>query len=86
LGSARSRDEIWAIGSGCETLYGARWDNHDEFCSDCDLCRDQVPIMLFRGEGKDTEQASFHTACFEKILFVRSKITQTTESGNAAPR
>ena len=48
-----------------------RWDGHDEDCCDCDLCRDQVPLMLFRGEGKATEQAQFHHACFELIIFVR---------------
>jgi hypothetical protein len=45
-----------------------RWDSHDEFCMDCDLCRDQVPIQLFRGEGKSMEQATFHQRCFEGIL------------------
>ena len=45
-----------------------RWDDHSDYCDDCDLCRDRVPIMLFRGEGKKMEQASFHTACFERAL------------------
>jgi len=56
-----------------------RWDEHDEHCSDCELCRDQVPMMLFRGKGKDCEQAQFHTACFEKILFVRKGIASCDE-------
>lgn len=46
-----------------------RWDEHPEWCDDCDLCRDRVPLMLFRGEGKAMEQASFHGACFEKIAW-----------------
>ena len=44
-----------------------RWDTHDEGCDDCDLCRDQAPLMLFSGEGKAMERAQFHTRCFEKI-------------------
>jgi hypothetical protein len=44
-----------------------RWDEHSEFCDDCELCRDGVPIMLFRGEGAATEQAQFHQACFERV-------------------
>lgn len=50
-----------------------RWDAHDEWCSDCPLCRDQVPTMLFRGEGKATEQAQFHLNCFERIVHFRSR-------------
>jgi hypothetical protein len=50
-----------------------RWDDHDQWCGDCELCRDQVPIMLFRGEGKQMEQASFHGLCFEKIVHFRSR-------------
>jgi len=45
-----------------------RWGFHDEFCNDCDLCRDQVPVMLFRGDGKQMEQAQFHTCCFGAAL------------------
>ena len=44
-----------------------RWDAHDEDCNDCDLCRDQIPVMLFRGEGKAMEQARFHVRCFEQV-------------------
>ena len=44
-----------------------RWDSHDEDCDECDLCRDRVPIILFRGEGKAMKQAQFHTRCFEQI-------------------
>ena len=50
-----------------------RWDEHDEWCGDCDLCRDQVPLILFRGTGKQTQQAKFHDACFSKIIHIRSK-------------
>jgi hypothetical protein len=53
-----------------------RWDQHDEFCSDCELCRDQVPIQMFRGEGKKTEGAQFHLKCFEKIAHFRAGIQQ----------
>ena len=49
-----------------------RWEKHGEWCNDCDLCRDQVPLMLFRGEGKATEQAQFHNRCFEKIAHFRA--------------
>jgi hypothetical protein len=45
-----------------------RWDNHSEDCGECELCRDQVPTMLFRGEGKACEQALFHQACFESCM------------------
>ena len=50
-----------------------RWEKHSEYCDDCELCRDQVPMMLFRGQGKATEGASFHTRCFEKIVHFRSR-------------
>ena len=50
-----------------------RWQSHDEYCSGCELCRDEVPLMLFRGEGKNTEQARFHEACFQKLVRVRSR-------------
>jgi hypothetical protein len=52
-----------------------RWDEHDEYCTDCDVCRDQIPLMLFRGEGKQMEQAQFHAACFSRIAFFRSRIS-----------
>jgi len=48
-----------------------RWDGHDEDCAGCELC--EVPLILFRGEGKNTERASFHNACFKKIAFFRSQ-------------
>jgi hypothetical protein len=47
-----------------------RWDEHDEWCDDCDLCRDRVPIILFRGEGEEMDQAQFHQKCFETIAEV----------------
>lgn len=42
--------------------------DHDPQCCGCPLCCDQVPIMLFRGEGEKSEQAAFHTKCFERML------------------
>jgi len=54
-----------------------RWSEHDEeYCGDdnCELCRDQVPIICFRGEGHLMQQASFHTKCFEQIV-IFSKAT-----------
>lgn len=45
-----------------------RWRDHDEWCDDCDLCRDRVPITLFKGEGRAMLQAQFHTKCFEAIV------------------
>lgn len=45
-----------------------RWQQHDEWCGGCELCQDQVPIILFRGQGKDTVAAHFHTACFNAAL------------------
>jgi len=60
-----------------------RWDDHDEWCGDCDLCRDRVPLMLFRGEGKQMEQAQFHTTCFEKIAHFRSGIDAPQQTGGS---
>jgi len=51
-----------------------RWDAHDDCCTDCDLCRDQVPLILFRGKGKRMDAARFHIACFQKITFFRKGI------------
>jgi hypothetical protein len=45
-----------------------RWEKHDEWCSDCELCKDSAPIILFRGEGRAMEQAQFHGECFAKLL------------------
>ncbi len=45
-----------------------RWDDHNEACDECDLCRDRVPVILWRGEGKKMEQAQFHVRCFEHII------------------
>jgi hypothetical protein len=42
--------------------------NHDPECFGCDLCVDDVPIILFRGEGKDSGQAAFHDHCFKTLL------------------
>lgn len=60
-----------------------RWDDHDDGCVDCDLCRDDVPLMLFRGEGKNMHQAQFHTACFTKVVFVRTGCAEQAEDTSA---
>ena len=61
-----------------------RWDDHGEYCDGCDLCRDSVPIILFRGEGANTEQAQFHEKCFESIGdFVT--VERTPAAGAAPP-
>jgi hypothetical protein len=48
-----------------------QWADHPEWCGGCELCDDQVPIILFRGEGKAMLQAAFHTKCFTKAIEVR---------------
>lgn len=48
-----------------------RWDEHDEYCDDCDLCRDSVPIIMCDGEGSDMKQAQFHIRCFEQIAEIK---------------
>lgn len=48
-----------------------RWEDHPEDCYDCDLCRDQVPVILFRGERKATLQAQFHQRCFERVAEIK---------------
>jgi len=50
-----------------------RWDGHDPDCFGCKLCEDEVPMILFRGEGKKMKQAAFHTKCFEKLLALPNK-------------
>jgi hypothetical protein len=49
-----------------------RWAEHDEECRDCDICRDRVPVMLFRvvrvDEGSEMQRAQFHIRCFESIV------------------
>lgn len=47
------------------------WATHDEYCDDCELCRDGVPPILFRGEGEAMQQATFHHDCFVKIIEAR---------------
>jgi hypothetical protein len=44
-----------------------RWEEHGLepcFSDECELCVDQCPLILFRGEGTDTQQARFHTKCY----------------------
>ncbi|HEV1992466.1 MAG TPA: hypothetical protein VGR34_06345 [Candidatus Dormibacteraeota bacterium] len=50
-----------------------RWAGHGEDCFGCELCDDEVPIILFRGEGRDMTQAAFHSRCFEKLLESRPR-------------
>lgn len=45
-----------------------RRTEHDDECCGCPVCDDDVPIILFRGEGKAMKQAAFHHKCFEKVL------------------
>lgn len=46
---------------------------HDPECEGCERCEDNVPIILFRGEGKDMKQAAFHTRCFMRVAVVRKE-------------
>ena len=47
----------------------SRRDAHDQVdCAGCEICEDDVPTILFRGEGKDMRQATFHTKCFNRLL------------------
>jgi hypothetical protein len=41
---------------------------HDPDCNGCNRCEDNVPIILFRGEGKQMKQAAFHANCFKQIF------------------
>ena len=50
-----------------------RSDHDNEYCCGCPICEDDVPMILFRGEGKAMKQAAFHNACFEKLLTVPNK-------------
>ena len=43
-------------------------DPHFESCDGCELCEDQVPMILFRGEGRECMQAAFHLRCFNSLL------------------
>lgn len=46
-----------------------RRDVHDQFdCAGCEICEDDVPTILFQGEGENMRQAAFHNACFSKLL------------------
>lgn len=56
-----------------------RWMEHDDECSDCDVCRDQVPVILFRGEGRAMQRAQFHTRCLHSIV-------EFKETGSSPPR
>jgi hypothetical protein len=68
----------------CGLPIGAREDDpryatHEEeecFDSECELCVDRVPLMLFRGEGAAMEQAQFHNACFHRLIDWRDRPAQ----------
>jgi hypothetical protein len=51
--------------------------DHDIECYGCELCEQQVPIILFRGEGKDCEQAQFHDDCFRRLLGYENRSAQS---------
>ena len=53
------------IGTSEEVL---QQSGHDPDCGGCEMCKDQVPFILFRGEGELMVQAAFHDACFRKVL------------------
>lgn len=58
-----------------------RWVAHGVGdCFGCELCADQVPSMLFRGDGAGTEQAAFHHACFERLLLPEDKLQTSAKS------
>jgi hypothetical protein len=46
-----------------------RWDSHPDYCCSCQLCEDQVPIILFHGDsdGREMRQAALHARCFQKL-------------------
>jgi len=54
----------------CAQPLGVAEDDHthDPECEGCERCEDNVPIILFRGEGKESKQAAFHAKCFSKLL------------------
>lgn len=45
-----------------------RWRDHEADCFGCELCEDDVPVILWRGEGKNTREARFHVRCFERLV------------------
>jgi hypothetical protein len=36
------------------------------------FCEDDVPTILFRGQGKAMQQASFHWSCFKQVARFKS--------------
>jgi hypothetical protein len=45
------------------------WRSHDDDgCAGCEVCEGRVPLTLFRGEGKQCEEARVHDACFRRLL------------------
>jgi hypothetical protein len=47
-----------------------RRDNPDEYCVGCEICEDDVPLMLF--DSKRNLQAQFHRRCSELLFHFRS--------------
>jgi hypothetical protein len=45
-----------------------RLESHPDYCDGCELCQDQVPFILFQGDGEGMEQAQFHTVCFNRLV------------------
>jgi len=42
--------------------------DHDNECCGCAICEDDIPMILFRCDGKNMKQAAFHNACFQKVI------------------
>ena len=52
-----------------------RRNGHDDYdCMGCEICDDDVPTILFRGEGKDMRQAAFHNQCFNRLLMTNAGV------------
>lgn len=54
-----------------------RWNDHNPECLGCPLCEDEIPMILFRGEGKEMEQAQFHMKCFLKLRVLPGNAKET---------
>lgn len=44
------------------------WQDHPDYCGGCPICEDEVPTTIFSGKGEAMVQATFHEACFRRIL------------------
>jgi hypothetical protein len=54
--------------------------DHDAECDGCELCADQIPIILWRKRGRVTFQAQFHQACFTRLARIRSSAPAAAEN------